>query len=139
MTMDDLSAPPGPPPVPTTPRPPGLVGRIFLDQERRLGLGWRLLSYLTLVLAATGGVAAVIAGSDPPVGRNLLAHLVAVALVVAVTWLYRRRVDRRGWRDLGLPLPGRPQLLAAGGHMIQEIARRRSGPSRTNHERMPRS
>jgi hypothetical protein len=114
MTMDDLPAPPGPPVARTTPRPPGLVGRIFLDREPRLRIGWRLLSYLTLVMAATAGVAAVIAGSDPPVGRNLLAHLVAVALVVAITWLYRHRVDRRGWRDLGLPLPGRPQLLAAG-------------------------
>jgi hypothetical protein len=113
MTMHDLPAPPGPP-VPSTPRPPGQVGRIFLDQERRLGLGWRLLSYLTLVVGVTGGVAAVIAGSDPPVGCNLLAHLAAVALVVALTWLYRRRIDRCGWRDLGLPLPGRPQLLAAG-------------------------
>jgi hypothetical protein len=87
MAMDDLSAPPGPPSAPTTPRPRGLVGRVFLDRERRLGLGWRLLSYLTLVLAATAGASAVIAGSDPPVGRNLLAHLVAVALAVAVTWL----------------------------------------------------
>jgi hypothetical protein len=34
--------------------------------------------------------------------------------VVAVTWLFRRRVDRRGWRDLGLLLPGRPQLVASG-------------------------
>jgi membrane protease YdiL (CAAX protease family) len=90
------------------------VGRIFLDRERRLGFGWRLLCYLTLVVAATAGVAAVLAGSDPPVGRNLLAHLVAVALVVAITWLYRHQVDRRSWRDLGLPLPGRPQLVAAG-------------------------
>jgi hypothetical protein len=114
MTMDDLPAPPGPPPAPTTPPPTWLVGRIFLDRERRLGLGWRLLSYLTLVMAATGGVAAVIAGGDPPVGRNLLAHLAGVALVVAITWLYRRQVDRRSWRDLGLPLPGRPQLVASG-------------------------
>lgn len=114
MTMDDLPAPPGPPVARTTPRPPGQVGRAFLDRERRLGIGWRLVSYLTLVVGTTAGVAAVIAGSDPPVGRNLLAHLAAVALVVAVTWLYRRRVDRRSWRDLGLPLPGRPQPLAAG-------------------------
>jgi hypothetical protein len=89
------------------------VGRIFLDRERRLGIGWRLLSYLVMVVVATAAVAAVIAGTDPPVGRNLLAHLVAVAPVVAVTWLYRRRVDRRGWRDLGLPLPGRTQLRAS--------------------------
>jgi hypothetical protein len=34
--------------------------------------------------------------------------------VVAITWLYRRPVDRRGWRDLGLPLPGRAQLASAG-------------------------
>jgi membrane protein YdbS with pleckstrin-like domain len=74
------------------------VGRIFMDRERRLGLGWRLLCFLTLVMAATAGVAAVLAGSDPPVGRNLLAHLVAVALVIAITWLHRRQVDRRSWR-----------------------------------------
>ena len=114
MTMDDLPAPPGPPPALTTPHPAGLVGRIFLDRERRLGLGWRLLSYLTLVMAATAGAAVVIAGGDPPVGRNLVAHLAAVALVVALTWLYRRQVDRRSWRDLGLPPPGRPQLVASG-------------------------
>jgi uncharacterized protein len=100
--------------LPAPPRPRGLAGRVFLDSERRLRLGWRLLSYLALVVVATGGVAAMIAGSDPPVGRNLLAHLVAVALVVAITWLFRRPVDRRSWRDLGLPPPGRAQLAASG-------------------------
>ena len=65
-------------------------------------------------MAATPGAAAVITGGDPPVGRNLLAHLAAVALVVAITSLYRRQVDRRSWRDLGLPPPGRPQLVASG-------------------------
>jgi hypothetical protein len=114
MTMHDLSAPPGRPAVGTTPCPRGLVGRVFLDGERRLGIGWRLLSYLALVVVATGGVSAVIAGSDPPVGRNVLAHLVAVALVVAVTYFYRLQLDRRGWRDLGLPLPGRAQLVSSG-------------------------
>lgn len=114
MTMHDLSAPPGRPAVRTTPRPRGPVGSIFLDRERRLRLGLRLLSYLILGLVATGGVSALIAGSDPPVGRNVLAHLVAVVLVVAVTWLYRRLIDRRSWRDLGLPLPGRAQLLSGG-------------------------
>ena len=114
MSMHDLPAPPGPPVARTTTHPPGPVGRIFLDRERRLRLGWRLLSYLTLVMAATAGVSVVIAGSDPPVGRNLLAHLVAVALVVAITWLFRRRVDRRSWRDLGLPPPTRAQLAASG-------------------------
>ena len=105
MTMQHLPAPS---------RPRGLAGRVFLDGERRLRLGWRLLSYLALVVVATGGVAAMLAGSDPPVGRNLLAHLVAVALVVAITWLFRRRVDRRSWRDLGLPPPARAQLAASG-------------------------
>jgi membrane protease YdiL (CAAX protease family) len=114
MNMHDLPAPPGPPVARITPHPRGLVDRVFLDRERRLRVGWRLFSYLTLVLAATAGVAAVLAGSDPPVSRNLLAHLVAVALMVAITWLYRRFVDRRGWRDLGLPLPGRAQLSSAG-------------------------
>jgi CAAX prenyl protease-like protein len=100
--------------LPAPSRPPGLAGRVFLDSERRLRLGWRLLSYLALVMVATGGVAAMLAGSDPPLGRNLLAHLVAVALVVAITWLFRRGVDRRGWRDLGLPPPARAQLAASG-------------------------
>jgi membrane protease YdiL (CAAX protease family) len=109
MTMHDLSAPPGRP------------------KERRLGIGWRLLSYLIPVVVATGGISALIAGSDPPVGRNVLAHLVAVVLVVAVTWLYRRLIDRRSWHDLGLPLPGRAQLLSGGvgfglGVLVQELA-----------------
>jgi membrane protease YdiL (CAAX protease family) len=103
MAMQDPPAPRGRP-----------VVRILVDREHRLGLGWRLLSYLVLVVAATGGTAAVVAGSDLPVGRNLLAHLVAVALVVAITYWYRRRVDRRSWRELGLPLPGRPELSSAG-------------------------
>lgn len=114
MSMQDLSVPPGRPAARATPRVHGLLGRVFLDRERRLALGWRLLSYLILVVVATGGLAAVLAGAHPPVGRNLLVHLVAVALVVAITWLYRRLIDRRGWRDLGLPLPGRAQLVAGG-------------------------
>jgi membrane protease YdiL (CAAX protease family) len=114
MSMQDLSVPPGRPAARATPRVHGLLGRVFLDRERRLALGWRLLSYLILVVVATGGLAAVLAGAHPPVGRNLLVHLVAVALVVAITWLYRRLIDRRGWHDLGLPLPGRAQLVVGG-------------------------
>jgi hypothetical protein len=56
----------------------------------------------------------MIAGSDPPVGRNLLAHLVAVALVVAITWLFRRRVDRRSWRDLVYRRPAGRSWRRAG-------------------------
>src|SRR5215218_3738536 len=40
-------------PLPAPSRPRGLVGRIFLDREHRLSIGWRLLCYLTLVMAAT--------------------------------------------------------------------------------------
>jgi hypothetical protein len=98
MTMHDLSAPPGRPAVRTTPRPRGPVGSIFLDRERRLRLGLRLLSYLILVLVATGGVSALIAGSDPPVGRNVLAHhALTSALRLAGYWLFtRRRVNSPG-------------------------------------------
>jgi hypothetical protein len=37
--------------LPAPPRPRGLAGRVFLDSERRLRLGWRLLSYLALVVS----------------------------------------------------------------------------------------
>jgi membrane protease YdiL (CAAX protease family) len=93
--------------------PRGVAGRVFLDRERRPRVGWRLLTYLILVVAATGGLSAVFEGAS--LAARTAVHMAAVTLVVAITYVFRRFVDRRPWRDIGLTAGRRPVRAAAAG------------------------
>jgi len=94
----------------TAPAPRGPIGRLFLDPERRPRSGFRLTVYLVIVLAAMA--AADAAGAFSP-AADLAARAAAAAAVIAVTWLFRRYVDRRPWPSIGLT-GWRPRELAAG-------------------------
>ena len=93
-----------------TPAPRGPIGRLFLDPERRPRSGFRLTAYLVIVLAAMA--AADAAGAFSP-AADLAARAAAAVAVIAVTWLFRRYVDRRPWPSIGLT-GWRPRELAAG-------------------------
>lgn len=97
---DLMSARPDPSTVRTPP-----IRRILLDGSQRPRLPLRLLGYLVVWTAAYAGAGVLLAGPDPSLARNLLAHLAAVVVAVVVTWAFRRWADRRAWAELGLPRP----------------------------------
>jgi hypothetical protein len=80
-----------------------------------LGLGAvRIVGYLMLWSAAYSGVGMLLAGEHPGPLRNLVAHGAAVVAGCAVTWAFRRWVDRRPWSELGLGWPGSRSLAHLG-------------------------
>jgi membrane protease YdiL (CAAX protease family) len=92
------------------------LARIVLDGERRPRTGWRIVGYLICWFALFGGVLYLIGGPEPTVTRNVIAHLVGVGAAIGVTAVFRRFVDRRPWRDIGLIAPDRrPFAYIAGG------------------------
>lgn len=86
----------------------GCLARAFINQEeRRLRSGWRVLLYGLLFLAAQSLAAPAVRLAFPAssVGAPLAQGLYVggyLASVVAVTWLARRFIDRRGFLNLGL-------------------------------------
>jgi membrane protease YdiL (CAAX protease family) len=89
----------------TVPRRRGRAGRIFLDPEERLRTGCRLLAYLAAWVFAIAGVSGLLVGDDPTPVRQFLGLAVSVPVIVAVTYAFRRWVDRRGWDRIGLSVP----------------------------------
>jgi uncharacterized protein len=96
----------------TAPRPGGGKTGVLLDRERRLRVGWRLLAYLVVWGAVVATVGAVVVGGQPTPARQA-AGLVAVPATLAVTWAFRRFLDRRTWRGVGLPWPSPRDVFAA--------------------------
>ncbi|MER7004243.1 CPBP family intramembrane glutamic endopeptidase [Dactylosporangium sp. NPDC000555] len=90
--------------------------RLLVDSQRRLRLPLRLAVYLVSVFAAAAVVTFGIVGSGATTPVVVLATVAALAVTVLVTYLFRRRLDRRPWADIGMALPGRRELvgLAAG-------------------------
>lgn len=89
---------------------PGLVRRLFVQRDRRLRRGWRLGAYLVIVLVSMGSM-------DVVAGDSLLAkvtgHAAAAVIVIAVTYLFCRFVDRRPWHMIGLS-GWRPREILVG-------------------------
>ncbi|MFG1672987.1 CPBP family intramembrane glutamic endopeptidase [Micromonospora sp. NPDC049282] len=73
--------------------------RVLLGPDHRLRSWWRVPAYLAVVLATAAPLG--VWGQRSP-GANLAAHTGVLVLVLAVTYLFRRHVDRRSWCDLGL-------------------------------------
>lgn len=121
MVLDDQPSGRHAPGWVASPRRRGLARRAFLDAEGRLRIGWRILAYLAAWSVAVGVVSDVIVGRQPTPARQLLA-LVAIPVTVAVTYGFRRWVDRRDWRGIGLPWPGRRELAASGVGFLVGVA-----------------
>jgi hypothetical protein len=98
-----------------------VVGLAFLDAGRRLRIGWRMLAYLVAWSLVIGLAGEVLVGRHPTPARQLLA-LVAIPATVAITYGFRRWVDRRDWRGTGLPWPSRQQLVAGGVGFLVGVA-----------------
>jgi membrane protease YdiL (CAAX protease family) len=96
--------------------------RFVADVERRPRTGWRIFGYLVCWFALYGAVLYLVAGPDPTTVRNVVAHLVVVSTVVGLTATFRRFVDRRPWRDIGLSAPGRRQLACVAGGFTAGVA-----------------
>lgn len=91
--------------------------RVFLADEGRLNLVWRIALYLLswwVVFFVAIIVATLVAAALhwPDRGKNAVGAVTAIALLIPWTWFYRRRVDRRPWRGIGLTKlsAGLPQL-----------------------------
>ncbi|MGX6608235.1 CPBP family intramembrane glutamic endopeptidase [Micromonosporaceae bacterium Da 78-11] len=89
--------------------------QLVVDAERRPRTGWRIVGYFVCWFALYGGVLYLIGGPEPTVVRNVVAHLVVTGTAVGLTALFRRFVDRRPWRDIGLIAPDRRQLACIAG------------------------
>lgn len=98
-----------------------MVGRVFLDRDGRVRVGWRLLAYLAAWSLVVGVAGEVLVGRDPAPARQLLA-LVAIPAAAAVTYGFRRRVDRRDWARVGLPWPRGRHLLTGGVGFVLGMA-----------------
>ncbi|MFI0791105.1 lysostaphin resistance A-like protein [Micromonospora rubida] len=90
--------------------------RLLIDSERRLLLPLRLVVYVVTVLAAAAVVTFGIVGSGVATSIVVLATGAVFATTMLVTYLFRRYLDRRPWRGIGIARPGRGELigLAAG-------------------------
>jgi membrane protease YdiL (CAAX protease family) len=91
------------------------VTRFVVDVERRPRTGWRIVGYFVCWFASYGGVLYLIAGPEPTIARHVVAHLVVVGTAIGFTAVFRRFVDRRPWRDIGLVAPDRRQLACIAG------------------------
>ncbi|HEX8631169.1 MAG TPA: CPBP family intramembrane glutamic endopeptidase [Catenuloplanes sp.] len=98
----------------TTHRRREAVGGWLREPEGRPRKGWRLAAYLVLVLTAMGAAAALGGGST---AANVAAHGGVAIVVLVVTYVFQRRVDRRAWSVIGLSRGGLRQAAAgfAGG------------------------
>lgn len=94
----------------TVSRRRGPVGHILFDPDGRPRIGWRLVAYLATLALAIAGVSGLLVGGHPTPFRQIVGLTASVPIVVAVTYAFRRWVDRRGWDGIGLPSP-RPQHL----------------------------
>jgi hypothetical protein len=82
-----------------TPRRRNPVIRLFADAEGRPRRGWRLAAYLTVLLVPMGAVAFATRGSP---ALNVAGHAIIAVVALAVTYGFRRYVDRRPWQPIGL-------------------------------------
>jgi len=90
--------------------------------DGRLNLAWRVILYLLswwVVFFVAIVVATVVAALFhwPDSGKNAVGALVASALLMVWTWVYRRWIDRRPWRGIGLTAPSRGVPMMAAGFL----------------------
>ncbi len=76
-----------------------LIIRLFAEAEGRPRRGWRLAAYLLILLVAMGVVGAATRRS---LATNVAGHAVIAVVALAVTYVFRRYVDRRPWQPIGL-------------------------------------
>src|SRR5262245_35488621 len=100
--------------------------RLFITDDRRLALFWRLALYLSIFaacLALRDSLQAYIRERLHPFLKEPFLLLVVeastvvviIGTVIGVTFLFRRWLDRRPWSGMALPAPWRhPRILAAG-------------------------
>jgi membrane protease YdiL (CAAX protease family) len=94
--------------------------RAFMEDEGRLRLAWRIALYLVswwvvFFVAVIVGTLVANVLHWPDRGKNAVVAITAIPLLIGWTWFYRRRVDRRPWRGVGLTaLPGGLPHLVAG-------------------------
>jgi membrane protease YdiL (CAAX protease family) len=86
------------------------AGTLLRDGERRPRRGFRLVGYLLMLMATMAGLAAL---GRSGTGANVAAHAAVAAVALGLTYVFRRRVDHRPWRGIGLPAP-RWRETAAG-------------------------
>ncbi len=93
--------------------------RVFLTQDHRLALVWRLLSYLVLfmVVNLVANVARVVLQSVgvPSVICRLVFTLLYISGILGLTYVYRRSIDRRSWQGIALPPLHKRLLDVAAG------------------------
>jgi membrane protease YdiL (CAAX protease family) len=95
------------------------MARFFITPDRRLALFWRVLLYVVLFFAVALASNAIGAGLRrlglPGVMVTPVFAVTYISGLLGMTYLYRRRVDRRDWRGMALPPPsGRWRDLAGG-------------------------
>jgi membrane protease YdiL (CAAX protease family) len=100
--------------------------RIFAADDGRLNLAWRLTLYLLswwVVFFVAIIVATVVAALFhwPDAGKNAVTAVSATALLIAWTYLYRRWVDRRPWRGIGLTAPASGVPMMAAGFLAGSV------------------
>src|SRR5215471_20957191 len=96
--------------------------RAFLADDGRLNLAWRVILYLLswwVVFFVAIVVATVVAALFhwPDGGKNAVAAVFGSALLIVWTYLYRRWVDRRPWRGIGLTSPASGVPMVAAGFL----------------------
>ena len=82
--------------------------RVFLTQDHRLALVWRLLSYLFFFIVVNllaSVVRVVLEGAGVPtvIGR-LVFTLLYISGTLGLTYVYRRFIDRRSWSGIALQI-----------------------------------
>lgn len=96
--------------------------RVFLTQDHRLALVWRLLSYLVLfiVVNLVANVARVVLQSVavPSVICRLVFTLLYISGILGLTYVYRRSIDRRSWQGIALPPLSKRLLDVALGALL---------------------
>lgn len=96
--------------------------RAFVADDGRLNLVWRLTFYLLswwVVFFVAIVVATVVAALFhwPDGGKNAVAAVFGSALLIVWTYVYRRWVDRRPWRGIGLTSPSSGVPMVAAGFL----------------------
>ena len=99
-----------------------ILRRAFMAGDGRLNLFWRVILYLLswwvvffMAIVVATGVAALLHWSDS--GKNAVTAVVGAALLLVWTWVYRRWIDRRPWRGIGLTAPSRGVPMMAAGFL----------------------
>lgn len=103
-----------------------MIRKLFLADDGRPALYWRLFGYFVawfVVMQWTSSlrVDAVKGPNSPSLPGVTIYALLFMTGVAAVTWLFRRWVDRRPWRSMALPVSLRSLGELAAGMLLALI------------------